>query len=321
MVHQRLRWFTCFFGLATATLLVAATAGNSHPFVVIIVHAAALAIAARAIDIRRPAALAIIASAGAISALLLPQTWAVTIVTVVLTLLLAFMVILRVMTPFTDITVMPGLRYRVRGQGHIIPDLQVKGIPPRLLRQEILDELADLCEAAMALLERHDIRYVADCGTLLGTIRHSGLIPWDDDVDLRLYERRDRERMERRFDAMRREAGEKGLILFRHGSYWKLARRSFWRYPVVDIYSPLGGDGKNELPETHPWEGRLIAVPTAARELLCEKYGPRTLDEIVHELPFWDSGFVPAMLTRLLGCRLKWLLNRAYALIFVTSSK
>lgn len=42
---------------------------------------------------------------------------------------------------------------------------------------EVLGEIAKVCE-------RHQIRWFAYSGTLLGAVRHSGFIPWDDDLDI-----------------------------------------------------------------------------------------------------------------------------------------
>lgn len=45
------------------------------------------------------------------------------------------------------------------------------------VQMDILEDIQNICK-------EHDIRYFADGGTLLGTIRHQGYIPWDDDIDL-----------------------------------------------------------------------------------------------------------------------------------------
>lgn len=42
---------------------------------------------------------------------------------------------------------------------------------------EILIDIAEYCD-------KHNILYYLACGTLLGAIRHSGYIPWDDDIDI-----------------------------------------------------------------------------------------------------------------------------------------
>lgn len=45
------------------------------------------------------------------------------------------------------------------------------------IRRTILQQFHQLCE-------KHNLRYSLAYGTLLGAVRHGGMIPWDDDIDL-----------------------------------------------------------------------------------------------------------------------------------------
>ena len=51
---------------------------------------------------------------------------------------------------------------------------------------EVLEEIDKVCK-------KHNIRWFADCGTLLGAVRHRGYIPWDDDMDI-VMKRKDYQR-------------------------------------------------------------------------------------------------------------------------------
>ena len=45
----------------------------------------------------------------------------------------------------------------------------------------------DMLSEFVRICDKHGIKYFVQGGTLLGTVRHGGFIPWDDDVDVSLH--------------------------------------------------------------------------------------------------------------------------------------
>lgn len=80
--------------------------------------------------------------------------------------------------------VYPNTKYIIDGVKHeSIPNLHY---PVRKLSDKLAKELKSMYVDIRTILDNNNIPHWVYFGTLLGTIRHKGFIPWDDDWDIKI---------------------------------------------------------------------------------------------------------------------------------------
>lgn len=83
--------------------------------------------------------------------------------------------------------------------------------------KNILDDLYYLLEKMDKIFRTNNIKYWIDAGTLLGAVRHNGIIPWDDDIDICIMiDNKDK------FLALRKEFNNYGIDMQHYWADYKL---------------------------------------------------------------------------------------------------
>lgn len=92
------------------------------------------------------------------------------------------------------------------------------------LTKQFQEHILRVFKFTVDFLERHNLRYVACGGTVLGAVRHKDFIPWDDDIDIYLP-REDYDKLLTMKEEMRKE-GFDVLSLNDRGYYLPFAKVS-----------------------------------------------------------------------------------------------
>ena len=140
--------------------------------------------------------------------------------------------------------------------------------------EEYKQLLLDMLDAFAQVCEENNLRYILDYGTLLGAIRHGGIIPWDDDIDVSMP----REDYEKLYQL----AGEHKNLF---GEHYALA--TYRREPNV------------QKPYFNLIDTRTISVPTKRRK---RYYHPLWID--ITPLDYLPDNPLLARLDKMLCLRL-----------------
>lgn len=101
---------------------------------------------------------------------------------------------------------------------------------PRI-EQYVADQLYYIVEHMDIILNKNNVLYWADGGTLLGSIRNGGHIPWDDDADITI-----KEQDEQKFLDLKPQFEQVGLTIYKEGD--GLHKISFYgtKRPFCDVF-------------------------------------------------------------------------------------
>ena len=93
---------------------------------------------------------------------------------------------------------------------------------------EIQEKMLDMMKWFHEFCQENEIRYYVVGGTMLGTVRHKGFIPWDDDIDVGIP-RADYEKLLANKDSLFKNENRYCLESFRDG-------KPDYEYPYAKIY-------------------------------------------------------------------------------------
>ena len=101
------------------------------------------------------------------------------------------------------------------------------------------------------LFDKHNIEYYIDGGTLLGAVRHKGMIPWDDDLDVEVLQKDESKLASDSFKQSLKKNGY-NIHSYRLGyKIYKIDGKSIenykWKYPFLDIFISKIEDNRTKL--------------------------------------------------------------------------
>ena len=109
-----------------------------------------------------------------------------------------------------------------------------------VMTEEDLNVTINLLEAFARTMDKHNLTYFMAGGTLLGSYRHHGLIPWDDDPDVMAdfnQQKEVREALATIQDEYVVSEHSEGLLKLHSRNHSSFISESYaWKWPFIDIF-------------------------------------------------------------------------------------
>lgn len=180
---------------------------------------------------------------------------------------------------------------------------------PLVVSQETVNDLYMLLHKFDTVMKANGIRYFITCGTLLGSVRHGGLIPWDDDVDVAVME----DDMSLLYsDKVLRDLAQHGIELEGKGGGFiqnTVCKKAFLinkRSPFIDIFPMKLSKTSNRYEYSNPVARFMFPKETfhasdifdsAGNLKLDYKFGPLSLPGPVNGVSVLTQAYGPDVLT------------------------
>jgi len=119
--------------------------------------------------------------------------------------------------------------------------------PVKNLPEHHILQLYQMMKDTHEILVAYGIEYWVSGGTLLGAVRHGGIIPWDDDIDIGIYNHQEEQlwSLEPIFNQLGYEMFQTKVgyikIFPKDGTYFEDYK---FKYPFLDISTRVERDGK-----------------------------------------------------------------------------
>jgi hypothetical protein len=199
-----------------------------------------------------------------------------------------------------------GMEFTIHGNKRIMGDFNIsKNI--YLMKDHVLDDFYDLIKYSDYILTKHDIPYTAAYGSLLGAVRHGGIMPWDDDADFFIHV--PVEKYDELLAPLSQEIKNDGFQLRKSydADYFHMCKiGASNHYPYIDWYQYMGTFQKSDLYPIKrvPYEDFEICVPNDPIACVNAHYGSTDpLSTIVCNYPFkrYYSLWITQLLKRFPG--------------------